>query len=579
MDDFSEAQQQDPAATTPPDSEEEHICRPLNAFMLYRIWRNAQRMKEYQRLGIKPDMQKNLSKNYADEWRALSKEAQDYWKRLAAEAKRRHKEMFPEYQYRPNKRKRQHEPSAVRKRVKKNAGPPGLPQANPVYPSLSVPQWQRPPGRSSTIPGLLAPSPTSSETLSPTSSLPSFSPTSHSSPGDMPLEVESSVQGVYLSGPAMSYAHDISNVANMGHHVSARAHAAGDSHMSRLHIVRPTPGSRFVPPSAAPHAGAVPPTYGQRYEGPVNGGPSISGQLQIRVATATYARESAPANNWNDIYAPLDAGFADFGAMSHNPRPTLDEQHPHVHHSQQQSHPSSTQAFNFPPSADYPFSFSLPPQSFSSSASGLSRNSYPQPQPFHFFPASAPHEYFVARPPAVAAPMQMAAADITTASTRLFTAGPNSHRATSSAPSSRAVEQVRPQYGSFTALGNAAGRPSHYQESAQGYIDITAELHARGPSSCALSDTNTSTVYAAEAAGATTFVSDEESGVTSHGNRCLTATDHASDSDIALWFEEFMRYPENGSQPVGMSESPLETLPESAVWPEEGSLKLPNVGP
>ncbi|KAI0654409.1 hypothetical protein C8Q70DRAFT_527488 [Cubamyces menziesii] len=357
-------------------------------------------------------------------------------------------------------------------------------------------------------------------------------------------------------------------------HLAARTRPTSGSQRPYMRPTTARPTTRLMPPSAPSHAGAAGLTNSQWGDVPVISGSSASTQLQISVTQATAAVEETPssAHGWNDIYAPLDAGFADFGAMIHGRIPTVHEQHERPYRPQQWSHPPPAQAFNYPPPADYPFSFSLPESTlnFSTQSTHMSRNAVPQTLPF-----------YDARQPA--APVQMSTANVPTTSVRFSTTRPyvrDQGLATSSAPLNRPTEQFQPESELFAALGNAAGGSSAYlgsNQPVQGHSEFTDALGGPGLSSIASFDAITFNMYAAEAVAATTFTPSHDIGVNLQGDYAPTAADHYS-SDMALWFEQYLRDMQADSQSVGMPENPFATLPESAVWPEEGSRERPNAG-
>ncbi|KAH9899238.1 hypothetical protein C8Q73DRAFT_679054 [Cubamyces lactineus] len=256
--------------------------------------------------------------------------------------------------------------------------------------------------------------------------------------------------------------------------------------------------------------------------------------------------------------------------MIHSRSPSAQESHFQPYRPQQWLSPPSTRPLNYPPPADYPFSFSLPEPPFNLSARPdihMSRNAVPQAQPF-----------YDARSPAT--PVQMSTANVPIASTRMFTTGPylrDQGFTTSSVVLNSEAEQFQPESGLFAALGNAEGISSAYVESnppVEGHSDFTDALSGTGPSSASFNG-NTSGMYATEAVAAATFAPSHDIAANLQSDYPPIVNHYSS--DIAL-SQQYLRDLQDGTQSVGMPENPLETLPESAIWPEGGWLEWPNAG-
>ncbi|KAM5534501.1 hypothetical protein V8D89_011833 [Ganoderma adspersum] len=87
------------------EQEQEHIPRPPNRFILYRVHAWKERLAQLERDNAPQTMTSAAFAQYIGPiWRSEPKEVRAFWEAKAKEAKREHKAKYPNYVYRPNRR-------------------------------------------------------------------------------------------------------------------------------------------------------------------------------------------------------------------------------------------------------------------------------------------------------------------------------------------------------------------------------------------------------------------------------------------------------------------------------------------
>ena len=76
----------------------------MNCFMLFRQHCNQVRMKR-QDADKQGPRQANISQDASGEWNSLSEEEKDFWRERQAEVAEAHKKMYPDYVYKPRRRR------------------------------------------------------------------------------------------------------------------------------------------------------------------------------------------------------------------------------------------------------------------------------------------------------------------------------------------------------------------------------------------------------------------------------------------------------------------------------------------
>ena len=102
------------------EQEQEYIPRPPNRFILYRANAWKEREAQLRRDNITQPMTAGAFGQYIGPiWRSEPEEVKDFWEAKAKEALRKHKAMYPDYVYRPNRgsRRRRREEEARPKRA------------------------------------------------------------------------------------------------------------------------------------------------------------------------------------------------------------------------------------------------------------------------------------------------------------------------------------------------------------------------------------------------------------------------------------------------------------------------------
>lgn len=135
-----------PSALSPRSQTHQHIPRPPNCFILFRTYR-------IRNIGA-TERQANFSKMLAEEWRNLSQAERDVWKERAEAKSRLHKEMYPDYKYRPVRRTSKPRRTNAKKTKKpydhndrsfgSGIRAPGLTYSTPPHPGLTLPHNGQP---------------------------------------------------------------------------------------------------------------------------------------------------------------------------------------------------------------------------------------------------------------------------------------------------------------------------------------------------------------------------------------------------------------------------------------------------
>lgn len=96
------AQQHQDASRSPGkrNKKKEHVKRPMNAFMVWSVTQRKQLSKEQPKLH-----NTELSKKLGQMWKSLNEEEKQHFKEQADLIKSQHRERYPDYKYRPKRRK------------------------------------------------------------------------------------------------------------------------------------------------------------------------------------------------------------------------------------------------------------------------------------------------------------------------------------------------------------------------------------------------------------------------------------------------------------------------------------------
>ncbi|KAJ3789790.1 hypothetical protein GGU10DRAFT_342370 [Lentinula aff. detonsa] len=123
------------AERRPQKGDEGYIKRPENAFILFRRKWCEDRQQAEEELGIpsnrKKERQADLSKTISQKWKSLSKKDRQYWEDLAKEKKKVHREMYPNYVFRPQRVRDKDGHARNKKYTKRNRGPGRRVQRDP----------------------------------------------------------------------------------------------------------------------------------------------------------------------------------------------------------------------------------------------------------------------------------------------------------------------------------------------------------------------------------------------------------------------------------------------------------------